>query len=147
MTDTGKYRRQAMMASQATQQDGRSDRRQRHRPRSSSDGRRRFGGWSPRRHMPARFPPLPPGTPPATRPILWRTQLPGSITCGANGETGPTVSDDAVGGPVADVGSAALVLWSSWTVGSVAGTPYWSVDLLSTQPCKLIADAGLHGSP
>jgi hypothetical protein len=28
MTDTGKYRRQAMMANQATQQDGRSDRRQ-----------------------------------------------------------------------------------------------------------------------
>jgi hypothetical protein len=43
MTCTVKFSAEAAMAWQAAQ-DGRSDRRKHHRPRSSSDGRHRFDG-------------------------------------------------------------------------------------------------------
>ena len=36
---------------------------------------------------------------------------------------------------------ATAVIMAGW-----AG-PYWSVDLFSAEPCKLIGEAGLHGSP
>ena len=64
-----------------------------------------------------------------------------SVTCGAGDRLRPTVSRSMVGWPRRCRWMATVVIMGGW-----AG-PYWSVDLFSAEPCKLIGEAALHGSP
>lgn len=84
--------------------------------RSASDGPRHLDGWSPRPHMPARFPPLP-GTPHGHKdhPVVHCRLI--QLHAGPEVDVGPTVSRIVAGrcgGRVAVVGWLQLGMGGGW---------------------------------